>query len=100
MSRQRPDTFVAIGPPIQATSTGTANVATITLPGNATAFVISIETNAGRFTFDGSTPGATSLLLPTTTVPYQFTFQPAFGQAIKFASNIAANCVATVQPLL
>jgi hypothetical protein len=96
---RRPDCFLALGAPIQATSTGTANVATITLPGNAIGFVISIETNAARVTFDGSTPGATSTLFPVTSVPYQFTFQPAAGQSIKFASNIAANSVVTVQPL-
>jgi hypothetical protein len=86
------------GAPVQTTSTGTADVKTVTPPTTATAFMVSIETNAARVTLDGSAPGATSLLLPTTgsqglILPIGF---PA-GGSIKFASSIAANSVVTVQ---
>jgi hypothetical protein len=95
---QRPNTFVANGAPVQNTSTGTADVKTVTPPATATAFLVSIETNGARVTFDGSTPSATSLLLPTT--GSQGTILPISwpsGGALKFASSIAGNSVVTIQ---
>lgn len=95
---QRANTFIPNGAPVQNPSTGTADVKTVTPPVSATASLVSIETNGARVTFDGSTPGATSLLLPTTgsqgnLLPISF---PA-GGVIKFASSIAGNSVVTIQ---
>jgi hypothetical protein len=93
-----PKGYTPNGAPVQTTSTGTADAKTVTPPTTATAFLVSIETNAARVTLDGSAPGPTSLLLPTTgsqglILPIGF---PA-GGAIKFASSIAGNSVVTVQ---
>lgn len=85
--------------PIQATSTGTANVQTITLPKGTSAILIAAETTAARIVLDTATA-------PTATVG--ILIQPALQpvlipvgdcQAVKFVSNAAANSIVTVIPL-
>ena len=81
-------------PHVQATSTGTANVATIVAPIASTAFYIDCETNGIRFTLDGTTPDATNgMTLATGQVPL---FVPVGGRDIKFVSQIAGNAIANV----
>lgn len=78
---------------VSATSTGTANVQTVTAPATATGFFINVETNGLRFTLDGTTPDATNgLMLPTGAVPQFF----PIGATIKFVSQAAGNAVAHV----
>jgi hypothetical protein len=90
---------MALGAQSQVTSTGTADVKTVGVPSSASAFLVSVETNGCRVTLDGSTPGATSLLIATTA-----TFGPVTipcvswqGNTLKVASNAAANSIVTIQ---
>lgn len=78
-----------------ATSTGTANVATVTVPDGTKGMFIACVTNGGYFVFDGTTPDATNGL------PIQDGAAPLFvpvGQpevsSVKFAADTAGNCVA------
>lgn len=76
-----------------ATSTGTANVQTITAPASANACMVSAETNGARLTFDGGTPDATNgLMIAAGGAPL---FIP-LGRDIKFVSQAAANSVVHV----
>ncbi len=77
-------------PHAQATSTGTANVQTLTVPAGANAVLISVETTNARVTSDGTTPSATNGLV------YQKDASPVFvplAETIKFVSTAAANSV-------
>lgn len=80
-----------------ATSTGTANIQTITPPNDAAACLITVETTAARITFDGESPGAGAapgLVFPTALAPV---FVPlGKGATIKFASNAAGNSIVQV----
>ena len=78
-----------------ATSTGTANVQTITAPETATAFYLACETTGLRFVLDGSTPDGTNGL------PVAAGAAPLFvpigrARTIKFVSQAAANSTAHV----
>lgn len=98
MAALKASTFAPLGAPVQATSTGTGNVASITVPSGACAMYVSVETNGARIVFDGSTPGATSLFLATTGAQPAFLLcVPQGGNAFKFASAIAGNSLVTVQ---
>jgi hypothetical protein len=84
----------------QQTSTGTADVKTFTPPIGAKGVLLTVETNGCRISFDGSTPGATSVLLPTTAAGPMFIPAPGNGgrgQSIQVASSIAGNSVVTAQ---
>lgn len=78
---------------VQATSTGTSDVQTITVPANAKGCFICVETNAARVTFDGEAPGSTvGLVFPAGVAPV---FVP-MASTIKFVSTAAANSVVDV----
>lgn len=74
-----------------ATSTGTADIQTLTKPPGATAMILSAKTNNARVTFDGTNPGvsaAPGLVIIAGAQPW---FAP-FATDIEFASEAAANC--------
>lgn len=80
---------------VSATSTGTANVQTVTIPKATKGMFIACITNGGYFVFDGSTPDATNGL------PVQDGAAPLFVPLgypaitnVKFVSDLAGNCVA------
>jgi hypothetical protein len=80
-------------PHVQATSTGTANVQTLTPPPSAKACFIDVETNGIRFTLDGTTPDATNgLTLAVNDGPF---FLP-LAKPIAFVSQAAANAICNV----
>ena len=80
-------------PHVSATSTGTADVKTITAPKGANAAYIACETNGCRFTLDGTTPDATNgMPLPAAALPLWVTV----GKDIKVVSQAAANSVVHV----
>jgi hypothetical protein len=80
----------------QVTSTGTADVKTITLEPGSSAMLVDAKTNAGFLTFNGSTPSATNGL------PIVNGAQPVLiplgwyahsGHQVKWASSVAGNSV-------
>jgi hypothetical protein len=73
-----------------ATSTGTADIKTITKPPNANGMYLSAKTNNARVTFDGTAPGAgvaPGLIIVAGAQPVFF----PFATDIKFVSEIAGN---------
>lgn len=80
---------------VQATSTGTGNVQSAAAPANAINCILSAETNAVRFTLDGSTPtSANGHVLPTGAVPF---YVPTGWQGtIKFCSTVAGNATLNI----
>lgn len=75
---------------VSLTSTGTANFQTATRPKWANAFLITVETNACRISFDGANPDATSHVFPKDAVPQ---FYPFRMEKIVVASTIAGNSI-------
>jgi len=84
--------------PQQATSTGTADVKTITIGKSSSAFLIGVETTNARVTFDGTTPDSSH------GVVYLKDQAPIYvpcgeGTVIKFTATASANSVVSVVPL-
>lgn len=80
----------------QVTSTGTADVKTITLEGNCAAVVVDAKTNVGFLTFNGSTPSATNglpIVAGAQPVMIPLGFFSHAGHAVKWASSVAGNSV-------
>jgi len=76
------------------TSTGTADVKTLSPPAWANGFMLSFETNGARVTFDSGTPAANNgLVYPSAANPVIHPFRP---QAIKWVSLVAGNSIAHV----
>ena len=79
-------------PHVSATSTGTSNVQTVTVPSTCKGMYIACVTNGGYFTFDGTTPDSTN------GIPIQDGLAPVFfpvgATSVKFVSDFAGNCVA------
>jgi hypothetical protein len=93
----KPFTIVptASGGTAQATSTGTADVKTITPPKGASSALITVETTSARMTFDGSTPSSgNGIVVPTAALP--LLIPVGVGCTIKFAATAAANSVVDV----
>ena len=79
----------------QATSTGTGDVHTLTIPARCSAALITVETTAARVTLDGSAPGAgNGLVFPIALSPVLVPIGP--GTTIKFASSAAGNSIVDV----
>lgn len=90
----KPSTYIPIST-VQVTSTGTADVHTVTPPANCSALLLTVETTAARMVFDGSTPGAANgLLCPTGLAPVLIPVGP--GSTIKFASSAAAASIVDI----
>ncbi len=90
----KPSTHVPISSE-QLTSTGTAVVETATIPANTSAILITVETNAARMTFTGTTPDAThGQVIPAGVSPLLLLL--GSGTTIKFTSTVAANSVANL----
>jgi hypothetical protein len=84
----RSTTFNITGsaPHAQASSSGTANVQTLTAPPSASACLVTVETTGCYAVFNGTTPSATNgIFIPTGVV---VTLPVA--QSISFASSAAA----------
>jgi hypothetical protein len=84
--------------PLQATSTGTADVKTVTLPKNAGSCLITVETTDARVTFDGTAPDSSHGIV------FKIAQSPVYlplgeGTAIKFVATSAASSVVSVIPL-
>ena len=78
----------------QVTSTTTSDYKTVTQPANATAFLISCETTACRFSLDGNDPDASNgHVLPVAGLPYYCPVKP---RSLKVASTASAKSVVTV----
>ena len=78
----------------RGSSSGTANVQTITLAGGTSAVYITVETTNARVTFDGSDPSAAnapSLVIPAAGLPVMFPV--AGGTVIKWVSTAAAASI-------
>lgn len=76
------------------TSTGTADVKTLSLDSSTSAILLSVETNDARVTFDGTTPSATNgHIFPKSAIPALLAVGPA--TAIKWISTAAGD--STVQ---
>ena len=80
---------------VQFTSGSTTDVETFTAPAQATGCLISVRTNGGFFTFDGTTPAATNGLPIDVTAATGPVYVPG-GQTIKAASDAAGDCVIDV----
>ncbi len=94
----KPFTQKALPSPAQATSTGTADIKTITLPVGTSAILISVETTNARVTFDGTNPSASNGQV------FPFGQMPAYlpiggGVVVKFASTAAANSTVNISAL-
>ena len=80
---------------VQSTSTGLADVKTVTAPGRASACYLSAATSNACVVFDGTTPSTTNGMLITQGL------QPVLieiGKTIKFASAVAGNSLLNVTP--
>lgn len=85
----------ASGAHARDSSSGTADVKTLTPPAGATACVLCVETTSARVTFDGSTPSATNgLVVPSGANPLVLDVRP--GAGIKWASTAAAASILNV----
>lgn len=90
------DLAIATGqdPQESDTSTGTADVKTITAPPSANAFMLACETNGIRFTLDGTTPdGTNGIPVAAGAAPL---FVPVGRRNIQFVSQAAGNATAHV----
>lgn len=81
-------------PHASATSTGTANIQTLTPPAGAAGCYVTVSTTAARVTFDGTNPGAGAA--PGLVLPAGFTGLLPWAKTIKFASTAAANAEVNV----
>lgn len=72
----------------QATSTGTADVQTLTLPATTQAVFLSVETTGCYLTVDGTTPSSSNGIFLPTGVLHFVPLGP--GLTVKFASSAAA----------
>lgn len=81
----------------RGSSSGTANVATITLKPDTSQITIAVETTSARVTFDGTDPSvasAPSIVFPKDSLPL---LQPVgAGTVIKWCSTAAAASVVQV----
>lgn len=78
----------------RGSSSGVANVQTITLAGNTSAVFITVETTSARVTFDGSDPSAAnapSIVIPAAGVPIMIPV--GGGTVIKWVSTAAAASI-------
>lgn len=76
------------------TSTGTADVKTLTPPAGATGFILVFETNGARVSLDGTAPSASNgVPFPALGSPFSGPFRPV---AIKWVSMAAGNSVGHV----
>lgn len=78
-------------------STATNDIQTITPPGDASAFLLTVETTSARFTFDGTDPSVASA--PSHVVPKDQAWMYApFGKGAfpKFVSATAGTSVAMI----
>jgi hypothetical protein len=87
---------------VQTTSTGTADVKTITLEPSCHAIMVSARTTAGILTFNGSTPSSSNGLdvsagANPTLLPLGYNLHG--GHQLKWASSAAANAVLNVQQM-
>jgi hypothetical protein len=81
----------------QATSTGTGNVQSLTIPRSTSAVEITAETTAARVTFDNSTPSSgNGVVFPINALPTLVPLRGRAPDAIKFTSTAAANSVVNV----
>ena len=95
--------LTAMQPSTQVTSTTTGS---ITLPAQCSAFLIGVETNDARMTFDGTAPTSTTgIKVPKDNPPILILVgaPPNAGsgttQKLQFIGNAAGNCTPTVIPL-
>lgn len=88
--------------PVLTTSSNTTTSQTITMPGNASGFLISVATADALCTFDTSTPTATnSILFPKAVSPQFVPVMPALlsgAQKLTFLGS-GGTAAVTVQPL-
>lgn len=91
----RPDTFsLSSDSHDRASSSGTADIQTITPPAGASGFLIAVETTNARVTFDGSTPASTNgLVYPKDVAPVEHHFLP---EEINWTSTAAAASIVDV----
>lgn len=81
----------------RASSSGTADVKTITLNRNTDAIFITVETTSARVTFDGSDPSAASapsIVFPKDSIPVLIPVGP--DAIVKWVSTAAAASVVQV----
>jgi hypothetical protein len=75
---------------VQATSTGTADIKTLTPPAGVRGVYLTVSTTNAIVTFDGTAPGAANgLALIKDALPIFF----PVAKAIQLASSAAASCV-------
>ena len=93
--------YTPLGPAL-TTSSNTTTSQTITVPGNASAFLISVATADAICTFDGTAPTSTNgILFPKAVSPQ---FVPAVPPLVSGASKLTfigsgGTAVVNVQPL-
>lgn len=79
----------------QVTSTGTSDVQTVTTGNSCSAVLITVETNAARVTFDGTTPSSSNgVVIPKDAVPLLIGFR--HNRTIKAVSTVAGNSIVNV----
>jgi hypothetical protein len=89
-------TLPAANPHTQVTSTGTADVKTITLEKATSAIVVDAKTNTGFLTFDGSTPSSSNgqvIIAGASPVTLPLGFYCHSGHQVKWASSVAGNAI-------
>lgn len=90
---QSPFGLPTANPHVQATSTGTGDVHTLTPPAGSHGFFITVQTNPIYLTLDGTAPSSTNgLHVIKDSAPI---FIPA-GRPINFAADTAGNAVVNI----